>query len=209
MDQNNNQALTPQPTAEPVPMAAQPPAAPPISNPGKTLGIVGIVLSFVFLQLIGIVLSIISTVKSTQAKASPTLGIIGIVLNAIGLVFVPIMVMIMLVAHNGIQERAKLAAAESTASAVAKRAEAYYALEGKYPATIDDFADHDESKLVEGGKPLSVTDGVPMHYEDVQYEVCGPSGAHVVYYDPTVGGTSNETLVDVPLVNASRAADCR
>ena len=98
-DNNNNQAAQPDFSAPPVPPVppappAQPdyaaqsaPAAPaygaaPAKVPGKTLGIVGLILSF-FFAIIGMILSIVALVQSRKAGASNVPAIIGIVVGAL------------------------------------------------------------------------------------------------------------------------------
>lgn len=67
----------------------QPYGAPPAEDPGRTLGIIGLVLSF-FTALIGLIISIVAYRKSKKAgfKNTPALlGIIvGIVTTVVGLI---------------------------------------------------------------------------------------------------------------------------
>lgn len=77
-------------------------------NPGQTLGIVSIVLSFVGLSLIGLILAVISRKKSKAAGASTTLGTVGLVL---GIVFTVIgffyFAAVLLATVANIQDRAQ------------------------------------------------------------------------------------------------------
>jgi len=90
------------------PSQPQPAAAPQVQreDPGKTLGIVSIVLDFVGFALIGIVLGVMSKKKSKEAGFDGSLGNIGMI---IGIVFVVLNIVILgaisIVAYNGIQER--------------------------------------------------------------------------------------------------------
>lgn len=84
----------PQPPVQPShpPQPPQPPVyynqphQPVANNPGDTLGIIGVILPFLSLALVGIILSILSYKKSKEANMPTTLGTIGIVINAICLV---------------------------------------------------------------------------------------------------------------------------
>ena len=59
--------------------------APAPSVPGKTLGIVGLVLAFLF-PLLGLILSIVARVQSKNAGVKNTPATVGIVLSIIFLV---------------------------------------------------------------------------------------------------------------------------
>lgn len=67
------------PTPAPVPPAAAP------AVPGKTLGIVGLVLAFV-MPLLGLILSIVAKVQSRGAGAKNTPATVGIVLSILFMV---------------------------------------------------------------------------------------------------------------------------
>ncbi len=69
-------------TPEVTPVATQQPVASQ-DNPGKTLGIVSIVMSIIGLSIVGIILAVISRKKSKEANASTTLGTIGLVLGIV------------------------------------------------------------------------------------------------------------------------------
>lgn len=56
------------------------------TDPGKTLGIIGLVMAFIF-PLIGVVLSGLAMSKSKKAGHKNTIAVIGLVLNIIFLVF--------------------------------------------------------------------------------------------------------------------------
>jgi len=69
--------------------------APPSTYPGKTLGIVGLIVSF-FFSLIGLIISIIAFnqsknagFKNTPAKVGIILGIVFLVLGIIAAVAIP------------------------------------------------------------------------------------------------------------------------
>lgn len=78
------------------------------SDPGKALAIVGIVLGFLFMSLIGLILSIIGRKKSTKAGYSGTAGLLGIIINSILLVLQTLTILaIMLAAYNGVQQKVR------------------------------------------------------------------------------------------------------
>lgn len=90
MDPQQDQSLQPQQPAvtSPAPVVSQMPAAPSAQtaqmseDPGKTLGIVGLVLAFVA-PLIGLILSIIARNKSKKAGHNNSLALIGIIVGAV------------------------------------------------------------------------------------------------------------------------------
>ena len=59
------------------------PAAPPASYPGKTLGIVGLVLAIVGGGLLGLILSIVALVQSKKAGFKNTPALVGVIIGAI------------------------------------------------------------------------------------------------------------------------------
>ena len=63
----------------------QPYAMPATEDPGRTLGIIGLILSF-FTALIGMVVSIIAFRQSKKAGFKNTPALIGIIIGAIGTV---------------------------------------------------------------------------------------------------------------------------
>lgn len=72
-------------------------------NPGQATGIIAIILSFVGLAPFGIVLSVISTVQSKRAKASPTLGVIGIVINTVAMLTLAFLIVVFSMSHAEMQ----------------------------------------------------------------------------------------------------------
>lgn len=76
--------ITPAPGAVPAPPA--PPApAPAASEPGKGLGIAGLVLAF-FIPLVGLILSIIARSQSKKAGVPNTPATVGLILSIVFLV---------------------------------------------------------------------------------------------------------------------------
>lgn len=191
-DQNQPQPQPPQPPQPPVPptpYVAQPGQpgvphpqyAPSQEVPGQVTGIIGLVLAFVGLAPIGLILSIISVVQASKARASKVLGIVGIVINALGIVLVGLwLALVVFAAYFGVQERAKEAGAQVSVTAVSRSAEAFYTKEGKYPQTIQDFAKYPESTLPESS--VAVTNTLPHDSSSVMYQACGDMGAEVVSY---------------------------
>lgn len=88
---DNNQPAQPFYPSQPTPGMAGVPgmhAAPaygaaPAKVPGKTLGIVGLILAFLF-SILGLILSIVAFAQSRKAGASNVPAVIGIVVGALG-----------------------------------------------------------------------------------------------------------------------------
>jgi hypothetical protein len=100
--------MTPTPGAAPASMPAGG------EDPGKTLGIVGFVLAFVF-SPVGLVLSIIGYNKSKSAGIKNGLALAGIILNSVFIVLgIVFGIIIALTAFAGVQQLAKVG--EETAS---------------------------------------------------------------------------------------------
>lgn len=99
----NQQFATNQPVPVPPGQAQQIYA----TDPGKTLSIVGLVLSFLFMPLIGVILSIVGMKRSRKSNYGGTIGLVGIILGSILLMFETlIFIAIVMVAYNGVQEKA-------------------------------------------------------------------------------------------------------
>ncbi len=62
------------------------PPAPAPADPGRTLGIVGLILAF-FCSLIGLIISIIAYRQSQQAGYKNNIALAGIIVGAVSLVF--------------------------------------------------------------------------------------------------------------------------
>jgi len=62
------------------------PPAPPPGDPGRTLGIVGLILAF-FCSLIGLIISIIAYRQSQQAGYKNNIALAGIIVGAVSLAF--------------------------------------------------------------------------------------------------------------------------
>jgi hypothetical protein len=116
------QAPVPTPPTQPQfattpPLQAQPVPGTSV-DPGKTLGIVGLVMAFVGLQVVGLILSILGFKKSKAVGIHNTVAKAGIIINSIfiglALIFIPIMIAITVASYNGITERANEASSQST-----------------------------------------------------------------------------------------------
>lgn len=103
--QPNNQ---PQPPVYPGPAVPPPQVyAQPTADPGKGLGIAGIVLAF-FAPLIGLILSIVSKSRSKRAGQPGGLGLTGIILNSIMMVIGTVVaIMISVVVFNSLERNAQ------------------------------------------------------------------------------------------------------
>jgi hypothetical protein len=79
----------------------QPPPPSSAEDPGKTLGIVGLVLSF-FTTLIGMIISIVALRQSRKAGFSNTPAVIGIVVGAIGTLVATVLIIVAVVALGAV-----------------------------------------------------------------------------------------------------------
>jgi len=99
---------TPAPAPAPVPQRGAPVAPPPgVDYPGKTLGIVGLVLVFLTV-IVGLILSIVANNQSKAAGYTNTpakIGIIlGIVFLALGLIVTVIAIIVAVTVSAGVIE---------------------------------------------------------------------------------------------------------
>ena len=201
------QENTPQPQPQPAYVPQQPQPTQPSAQPndGHVVGIIGLVMAFVFLWPVGIVLSIISIVQASKARASKTLGIVGLVLNILGILTSIILVAITVVAYNGIQDRAQTSQDHATANLVASHAEAYYVIEEpvQYPSNLAAFEQYTDTSLSElPSDSVTVQDGTDPTPGVVTYKRCNPESAWVSYY------RSTSQAVVIPLGNATGLATC-
>lgn len=116
------------------------------------------------------------------------------------IVVIGILAAIVIVAYNGVQNRAKTTKAQTNASAVQKVAEAYNADNGVYPGTIAHFAAALTVKLPTGVTVVSAA-ATPFGLTasngetSVSYQYKGASattatGGRVQYWDFTTGAVS-------------------
>lgn len=182
-----------------------PPPTGPTQHPsdGQTLGIIGLILGLLALWPVGLPLSIASVVKAQKARGSKVVGIVGIVFNALAVFVSLFIITIAIVAYNGIQQRAHASTAQAGANMVAKKAEAYAAMDtaGSYPATVEDFAKYPESKLTENR--YTVTAVPPVDEKTIMYKQCDAQSAQVTYYDTY----AHQTRI-IPVGDASSVTSC-
>ncbi|OYW84613.1 hypothetical protein B7Z17_03800 [Candidatus Saccharibacteria bacterium 32-49-10] len=138
------------------------------------------------------------------------------------IVVIAILAAITIVAYNGIQSRAKLSSAQSTASNVAKKAEAWNALNNSYPTycqfatgttngtgtatgvgtagcTAGATATGSEAKLDDPNFIAiagSVTSGNGVN--TVQYIPCGTTGARIHFWNYTAASPGITTTATTP-----------
>lgn len=87
------------------------------------------------------------------------------------IVVIGILAAITIVAFNGVQNRGKLASAQSAAVNVAKKAEAANSIAGSYPSTLPLFDANSESKMTGSGLGLG-TPSAANGTNTVSYEYC-------------------------------------
>jgi len=104
------------------------------------------------------------------------------------IVVIAILAAISIVAYNGIQNRGKASAAQSLASQIAKKAEAYNTVKSSYPADVAAFAATD-AKEANLDDPSKVVATVPTDENKVQYLKCTTTGALVGWFDATKTST--------------------
>lgn len=86
------------------------------------------------------------------------------------------------VSTSDIEGRANDTAAETMANMVAKKAEAYNAINSSYPASIADFEKVPESRIAEISPDLQVLTSLPVNEKQVAYKKCSSgNSAQVVY----------------------------
>ena len=95
-EQNPNPGAPQAPTA---PTYGPPAVQGPV--PGKTMGIVGLILAFL-LPLVGLILSIIAVVQSKKAGVKNTPGVIGIIVGALFTVLALVFIIVVFAAFGGV-----------------------------------------------------------------------------------------------------------
>ena len=198
----NNEPNPPYQAPAPVPNFNQT-VVPTADDPGKTLGIIGLVFAFVGLQLIGLILSIIGHNKSRAAGFKNGLAVAGIWANSIiiglsVLIAVPIFIIITMAASTGITLKANTSQAQTNAMTTQKYAEAYSTLSNHYPDTTAAFRTGSGS-LTSLPSAISLVDRkVDVLSSDngkttVRYQYVGDPGAstggRVEYWDFTTDKT--------------------
>jgi F0F1-type ATP synthase membrane subunit c/vacuolar-type H+-ATPase subunit K len=79
-------------------------AAPPAEDPGKTLGIIGLVLSF-FTAIIGLIISIVALRKSKKAGFKNTPALIGIIVGILSTIVAIIIGIVSVVAITAVMSQ--------------------------------------------------------------------------------------------------------
>jgi len=98
---------TPAAVVDPVPPTGTL-AAPTSADPGKTMGIVGLVLAFL-VSVAGIIVSAIALHKSKKAGYKNTIALVGLIISIVGTVVgIGLYSAITIVAYNGITTRANV-----------------------------------------------------------------------------------------------------
>lgn len=90
--------MQPPPGQSPAGTYYQQPAA---EDPGKTLGIVGLILSF-FTALIGLIISAVALNKSKKAGFKNTPALVGIIIGALGTIGIVIAIIVSVVALGAV-----------------------------------------------------------------------------------------------------------
>lgn len=162
------------------------------SQPGKVLTIIGFIMAFLPLQLIGLTFSIIGLVQSRQVHRPNGLAVAGIVLNAIGLFLVVPLAAITIVSYNGITQRANDNTVKATANSVLKFAEVYAADNETYPTTIAEFKAYAEETY---STPTNILTNVtfatapivvkPVQLSTIEFYSCDGLGNKIGYWDST------------------------
>lgn len=108
------------------------------------------------------------------------------------IVIIAILAAIVIVAYNGVQNRAKNSAAQASANALQKKVEAYNAEKGAYPSTTatTDMATYQTSTLTGSGITIGTPDATTGQ-KTVQLKICtaptGATGYQLTYFDFTTG----------------------
>lgn len=132
------------------------------------------------------------------------------------IVVIGILAAITIVAYNGVQNRGKLASAQSAAVNVAKKAEAANAAGTVgYPATLADFDANPESKMTGSGLGLVTAPVAGTGTNSVSYQKCtggsgtGIGGAQIKIWDYTANPAAvSTTITYVGTLNAGNAGTC-
>ncbi len=140
------QTPSPQPNTQttPAPSPATTPGSattePVGENPGKTLGIVGLVLAFL-MPLIGLILSIIAKNKSKKAGFSNTPAVVGIIISLVYFVVIlPMFILIFAMSVNDIQTKTGDIEAQTDINHLYAQIEVYRTNNnGAFPSALSDL----------------------------------------------------------------------
>lgn len=113
------------------------------------------------------------------------------------IVVIGILAAITIVAYNGVQNRSRLSAAQSSANTIMKKAEAVNAVTGSYPTTAANFSANAESAVASQGITLASAAPTSSNGTNtVTYEACtaGATGGRVNYYDFVAGTAASKYI---------------
>lgn len=174
------------------PIYQSPVGAPPVQggeDPGKTLAIIGLVLAFVGVQLVGLILSIIGRSKSKKAGFKNTIATVGIWLNAVFLVLGALLIglYMFLVVFAAVQVGAQDAQSEDLASSIAVKAQEYSAgHEGQYPTAAQlkesGVLSSEESAALVDERQVSLEPGMVGYIVCYSSDFSAASGADIYIY---------------------------
>ncbi len=190
-----------QPPYQPAPIPSAPtPMGQSPEDPGKTLGIVGLVLAFLFSPA-GLVLSIIAKSKSKSTGHDNVIALIGIIISIIGMVILLPFVLISFVAFNGVQERSKTTSGKTNANIVTSRAEEFAAENGTYPTSLSqlDLDPSGRGDIIQSKTPLT---SAPEESLTIVFYACD-DGNKVGYWD-----YKDQTVVYVYAGKSSDESNC-
>lgn len=219
-NQPNQQPDQPQPQYQPPVMPPQQQFSQPQvqsiqsgNNPGKVITIVGFVMAFIGLGVVGIILSIIGLIKSKKAGHKNGLAIAGIILNVLSMIGMIILISITLVSYNSLTSKAKasqsaqessnydsLAAiaktsqAESIALTVKDCAEIYYESNGSYPNKLSDFSDMYSTCSDTAASTLTSSTGTTTAEYQYSGDSAAGNGGRIGHWDYTTGQISTSVL---------------
>lgn len=173
-------------------------------DPGRKLGIIGLVFAFLF-PLAGIVISIMALVKSKKARAKNIYAILGLALSSIFTVSASIILTVVMAAsYANISSEANAVAAANNATTVSQTALNYWSMAGNYPDEIADFSSTNvlgnytlpiSINLVDTPSKINKDNG----QKTVSYEYCGvfgkPSGGRIQYWDYKTDKLADYTFV--------------
>lgn len=156
----------------------------PTEDPGKVFSIIGIIAAFIFMQLPGLILSIIGYKKSKKAGHRTALGTIGIWLNAVGLVLsLAFIAFFIVIAYVGVQQRATESSRATAAMSIMKKAEVYSAMNStdtpKYP-TIEELRAASGEAALTDEENTNLKDTDQPTGDEIGYKTCTDSEGAVV-----------------------------
>jgi len=163
-------------------------------DPGKTLGIIGLILSFIGMSVVGLVLCIIGYKKSKAVGMKNTIALVGIWLNAISMVVVifGIIAAIVIVSYAGLAAKANTSQAQSNALSTQTYSKVFNTDNVRYPDKMVDFnaestpsADMSPeiSLLNHGTTVLNESNGRNTIWYQYTGDVGAATGGRIMYWD--------------------------